>query len=177
MSWLLIALLAHLGPYDRSDWKHWTDSDHDCQNERAETLVLHSIGPLTFATDRGCRVTEGTWIDIYSGKIIHDAAAIDIDHIIPLGWAHTHGADNWTPEEKKTFANDPDNLVPVSATLNRQKGKKGPDEWRPPSNLCGYGTRWVHLLKKYELMMTVSEFGALAEMNKHCDETPLPYYR
>ena len=168
MKWLLLVLLAHLGAYDRDDYGGWKDFDNDCQNTRAETLISHSVRPVKFASSDGCRVTRGVWIDSYSGKLIFDASKIDIDHIIPLGWAHTHGADNWSDMEKEAFANDPENLLPVSARLNRQKGKKGPDEWQPPANLCGYATRWFHILGKYELMMTVREFKALEELKGHC---------
>ncbi len=176
LSLLLILLLGHPIPYDRSDWRHWTDDDRDCQNTRQETLLLHSVKPVKFATERGCRVISGVWVDIYSGQTLFFADRIDIDHIVPLGWAHDHGAAGWTKEQKRAFANDPDNLVPVSLTLNRQKGKKGPDEWRPPSNLCGYATRWLDLLRKYELFLTVREFEAIQVMHKHCDAIPLPYY-
>jgi len=172
----LLFLLGHWNPYDRGDYRHWVDDDRDCQNTRAETLLLHSLKPVKYATERGCRVISGVWVDSYSGQTVFFAKRIDIDHVIPLGWAHTHGADNWSPERKKEFANDPDNLLPVSLTLNRQKGKKGPSEWRPPSNLCGYGTRWLGIAEKYDLMLTVEEFAALKEMVGHCDPLPLPYY-
>ena len=168
VTWMLMFVLAHLEPYDRSDYKHWIDADGDCQNTRAETLIRHSTKPVRFATARGCRVVTGLWVDVYSDDILYDAGGIDIDHIIPLGWAHTHGAATWGPMKKEAFANDPDNLVPVLARLNRQKGKKGPDEWRPPSNLCGYAARWMAILRKYELVLTVREFEAIQGMKLHC---------
>ena len=168
VTWLLMFTLAHMEPYDRSDYRHWIDVDGDCQNTRAETLIRHSERTVRFATARGCRVVTGLWTDVYSGEMLFDAGDIDIDHIIPLGWAHSHGAATWDPLKKKVFANDPDNLLPVRARLNRQKGKKGPDEWQPPHNLCGYAMKWMHVMRKYELMMTAREFDAIADMKRHC---------
>ncbi|MEE8240138.1 MAG: HNH endonuclease family protein [Nitrospirales bacterium] len=168
-------LLGHPTDYDRGDWKHWIDEDGDCQNTRAETLVMHSVRPVRYATPRGCRVLTGVWVDVFSGETLFFAGEIDIDHIVPLGWAHDKGAADWDADRRRTFANDPDNLVPVHRSLNRQKGKKGPADWRPPSNLCGYATRWLHILRKYELMVTIAEVEALAEMQGHC-ENPGRYF-
>lgn len=74
---------------------------------------------------------------------------VDIDHIVPLSWAWKYGANKWTQEKREQFANDPRNLIAVEASLNRQKGDKGPDEWLPPKNIGQYQQRFLRVKKSY----------------------------
>ncbi|EGR0268970.1 HNH endonuclease [Vibrio alginolyticus] len=88
---------------------------------------------------------------MYSGKIYYNASDLDIDHIVLLSWAWKHGADQWTKDTRKRFANDPRNLVAVGASLNRSKGDKGLDEWLPPANQKQYRLRFQRIVKLYGL--------------------------
>lgn len=112
---LFVALLANAAiaqpDYNRSDWKHWEDFDGDCQNTRQELLIVSSIVPVTFTNDRGCTVATGIWLGPYTGKVFLKSSDVDIDHIIPLKYAHDHGGSLWSPLLKKVFANDPDNII------------------------------------------------------------------
>ncbi len=51
--------------------------------------------------------STGRWVDPYSGKSFDKTSALDIDHIVPLKHAYTYGARNWTKEQCRAFANDP----------------------------------------------------------------------
>ncbi|WP_236079024.1 HNH endonuclease family protein [Marinobacter nauticus] len=51
--------------------------------------------------------------------MIQNAAEVDIDHVVPLNWAWGHGASSWPRQKREKFANDPVNLIPVEASLNR----------------------------------------------------------
>src|SRR5690606_10806258 len=44
----LTVALPVLDGYNRKDWKHWIDEDHDCQDTRQEVLVVESEIPVTF---------------------------------------------------------------------------------------------------------------------------------
>ena len=144
--------------YDRDDWDGWIDEDGDCQNTRAEILIRDSQAKVSFD---GCRVVGGLWKLPYSGGSTKKASQIDIDHIIPLKWAHGHGGDRWSDAKKKAFANDPENLMATSSSANRSKGAKGPDEWMPAINKCRYAQRWEGLIEKYGLMTSTGEITAI----------------
>jgi hypothetical protein len=121
-------------------------------------LIRDSQRPVSF--DK-CKVTSGLWELPYTGGQVTDASQLDIDHVIPLKWAHGHGGDRWAPAKKRAFANDPDNLLPVYYSANRSKGSKGPDDWMPATDQCGYIKRWERLLEKYQLMVVLIERVAL----------------
>jgi hypothetical protein len=145
--------------YDRDDWGGWIDEDGDCQNTRSEILIRDSQTRVSFD---GCRVVDGLWNLPYSGGSTTSARQIDIDHIIPLKWAHGHGGDKWSSARKQAFANDPDNLLATSSSANRSKGSKGPDQRMPAINRCSYAQRWDRLIEKYGLVATSGEMAAIA---------------
>ena len=144
--------------YDRDDWGGWIDEDGDCQNTRAEILIRDSQAKVGFD---GCRVVSGLWNLPYSGGSTTSASQVDIDHIIPLKWAHGHGGDRWSGARKKALANDSENLMATSSSANRSKGAKGPDEWMPAINRCRYAQRWEVLIEKYGLVTTTGEMAAI----------------
>ena len=96
--------------------------------------------------------------------------ALDLDHIVPLKFAHGHGGDKWSRERKQAFANDLDNLILVQASLNRQKGAKGLDEWLPPNHLyrCEFINRFNAVIDKYGLKFIPSEKRIVDKMKLAC---------
>ncbi|MDF2180128.1 HNH endonuclease family protein [Aliiglaciecola sp. CAU 1673] len=154
---------AHKG-YDRDEWPHWDDSDGDCQNTRAEALILASMLAVAFEDKPGdradtCRVIAGTWLDPFSGKSISKAEDLDVDHIVPLKWANDRGGAVWPKARKRDFANDYDNLLVVDNSLNRAKGHKAPNEWLPPNQAfhCEYIQRFDAIVQKYQLAYQAHE--------------------
>jgi len=86
------------------------------------------------------------------------ASDLDIDHIVPLAHAHRPGGANWSREQKRQFANDPDNLIAVDDRTNQEKSDKGPVRWKPPmeSFWCEYGNKWQWVKQKYGLACSES---------------------
>ncbi len=161
--------------YDRADWRHWTDADGDCQDTRQEVLVAESASRVTYGDDRQCRVEAGRWWDPYTGAVLTDPGDLDIDHLVPLANAHRSGGWTWSQERKRLFANDLGygaHLIAVTASANRAKGAKGPEEWRPPdeSYWCRYATDWARVKRAWDLTVTAAEAVALREMLQTCDD-------
>jgi hypothetical protein len=156
--------------YNRSDWPHWTDEDRDCQNTRHELLISTSQTAVSFKTTKQCNVLNGSWYDPYSDNTFTDSSALDLDHIVPLKFAHGRGGDKWSKERKESFANDVENLLLVQASLNRQKGAKGPDEWMPPNQRyrCEYLDLFIKVMDKYTLKFIPSEERVVRRMTKAC---------
>ena len=99
---ITVALIpANIPEYDRGDWKHWVDEDGDCQDARQEVLVEESLTPVTFETDRQCRVETGRWYGAFTGVYVEDPGDLDIDHLVPLKNAYLSGAWAWNPAMKE----------------------------------------------------------------------------
>lgn len=156
--------------YDRTTWPHWIDNDRDCQDARSETLIRDSISPIKFKRNKGCNVSWGKWLVPYKNIIIEKASETDIDHVVPLGHAHFNGAMYWSKEQKRAFANDPENLLVTSASANRSKSDRGPDKWMPPYKPyhCTYLGKWVDIKFKYDLSFSDPELSYLISRSKEC---------
>jgi hypothetical protein len=101
----------------------------------------------------------GEWYDPYSGDTFTISKALGLDHIVPLKFAHGHGADKWNSELKAIFANNLDNLILVKASLNRQKGARGLTKWLADNfpYRCDYIARFNAVMVKYKLSYIPSE--------------------
>lgn len=163
---------AQIPDYNRAQWKHWTDADKDCRDTRQEVLVRDSRVPVTFDAKKcagsgakrhcDCVVTAGQWLDPYSGQTLTDPKLLDVDHMVPLENAHRSGGWQWDAQRRQDYANrltEPEHLLAVSATLNRQKGSKGPEAWWPPlaAYRCTYATHWLAIKARWKLTLTVEE--------------------
>lgn len=144
--------------YVRSEWEHWIDKDKDCQNTRQEILIERSLIKVKL-NKRGCTVLEGKWMDYYYPEEHFLSKNVDIDHLIPLKHAHDSGASKWSKEQKKIFANDPENLVVTNRRYNRVKGAKTIAEWLPVNRerACRYIKDWVQIKRKYSLRLEDAE--------------------
>jgi len=156
--------------YNRKAWRHWSDVDGDCMNTRHETLLAQADGQAKLSPD-GCYVSAAVWHDPYSGKTFTRASDLDIDHVVPLFWAHKHGGSQWSARKKEQFANDPINLLAVDDGLNQAKRAKGTDEWMPPNHAyrCEYLEHWQKVLNKYpSLKMTSRAQRIFNKQSKAC---------
>jgi hypothetical protein len=144
--------------YQREDWPHWIDEDGDCQNTRQELLILSSQVPVTFTSERGCTVATGQWLDPYTGNTYTQASDVDIDHVVPLAYAHAAGGATWTREQRERFANDPRNLLVVDDAENQRKGAAGPSEYLPRASFHGdYLRLWREVVEAYGLKLRAED--------------------
>ena len=161
--------------YDRSQWKHWSDKDGDCQDARQEVLIAESLVEVTFETDKECRVAVGRWYGAFTSVYVEAPGDLDIDHLVPLKNAHDSGGWAWSAARKQAYANylgDPDHLIAVTKGANRSKGAKGPEDWRPPEEgyWCQYATDWTEVKLEWGLTMTQTETEAVIDMLDTCEE-------
>ena len=166
------------GKYERTDWKHWVDVDKDCQNTRHEVLLEESLAPVTFKTSKNCRIVSGSWLGAYSGNVFTDASQLDIDHLVPLKEAHESGGYAWDAYRRRDYANDlsdPNTLIAVDKTLNRQKGASDPAEWLPPNKAyqAEYAAAWVAVKLKWGLTADAREIAALRKILGTAAELPM----
>ncbi|MEZ0578146.1 HNH endonuclease family protein [Nocardioides sp. MH1] len=167
--------------YDRDAFgSAWADTDGNGCNQRDDVLLRDAVpGSTTVAQQDGCDhdVLAGTWVDPYTGrtltfddlKDLSQAQAIQIDHVVPLAEAWASGADAWTGDERRTYANDLSELLAVDGPTNASKGDDDPAAWRPRKDFqCEYAKRWIRTKYRYDLAVDPSEVKALQEMLGYC---------
>ncbi|MEU9121117.1 HNH endonuclease family protein [Streptomyces sp. NPDC048506] len=164
---LTVAEPHSMDGYSRAKFPHWIRQYGKCDTRE---VVLARDGK-DVKQDEECRAISGTWYSPYDGKTVDAASGIDIDHIDPLANAWRSGADEWTTERRREFANDLTHpqLIAVSASSNRQKGDQSPDQWRPRlAYWCTYARAWVDVKYLYRLNITEPERAALEVMLDTC---------
>jgi hypothetical protein len=165
--------------YDRSSFSHWRDPDRNGCDARNDILRRDLINLVIKSDSNGCKVLGGVLADPYSGKnieFIFGASLIDIDHVVALSNAWQTGAFQFTDEMRLQFANDPLNLLAVSASLNRQKGDGDAATWLPPtkSYRCQYVARQIAVKKKYSLWLTKPEKVEMLNLLSKCPNQEIP---
>jgi hypothetical protein len=149
--------------YDREDFPHWDPRPALGEGCDVRDQILRRDG-TGVRFDANCTATAGRWRDPYGGTTIRVPLRVDIDHVVPLANAWRSGARRWTVARREAFANDPRNLLAVSASLNRAKGDDGPEEWLPPRRAyrVDYAVRWIGVKARYRLSVTRAEKRALS---------------
>jgi hypothetical protein len=119
---------------------------------------------------KNCKVQSGILSDPFSGEVVHfdrgDPQEVQIDHVFPLAVAWERGASAWELDVRRTFANDPRNLLAVSKATNQAKGAKMPTNWVPEtmSGKCVYARTVIDVARKYQLILTWAEVMVLREL-------------
>ena len=158
--------------FNEDDWSFEEDYDQDCQSTRQEMLILTSRATPRYTNPRNCVVRTGEWFDEYTGKTFTVATQIDLDHVIPRMYAHTHGGDRWPPGKKLQFSNDPMNLMLVEKREIRRKGDRGPDQYMPPREEyhCQYARAWEAIAEKYDLQLESRDRNKITRVLRDCPE-------
>lgn len=159
--------------YNRKEWNQdsgasWAQVQgrSACWNVRDQ--VIADQGQHVVISPDGCKV-KGTMTDPYSG-VEDPVSRIQIDHSVPLGYVAVHGGQSWDRSRKQAYANDMTrgHLVAADGHMNMQKGDKGPSEWTPPKDKCGYAKNFADVLYKWQLTTTQADHDAMMTIIQQC---------
>lgn len=127
-----------------------------------------------------CEVLSGKLHDPYSGKDTPFFSSpeeigkkIEIDHVVALSDAWQKGAQEWSPETRKEFANDGLNLLAVETSVNRDKSDNDISEWEPPdkSEGCELVAHQVVIKTEYDgLWVTPAEHTKMETILSTCSD-------
>jgi Excalibur calcium-binding domain/Protein of unknown function (DUF1524) len=181
VSRLVVKGRAPMTGYSRDEFgSGWVDVNHNGCDTRDDLLHLDLHSLTLRAGTHGCVVTSGRLIDPYTATSISyvrgGGASVDIDHVVALGDAWQMGAAHWSAGKRVAFANDPLNLLAVSASANRQKGDADAASWLPPNKgfRCAYVARQLAVKLKYGLSATSAERDAIRGVLNGCPTMRLP---
>lgn len=177
-----VALTPHLNPVDEPGLPRWSEiAPHlSATPQRARVLGYEraAFGP-GWANEGACDAREevlrrhfpaageqcavaGEAVDVYTGETV-TPGEVEIDHVFPLATAWDLGAHAWDTRRRAAFANDPVNLVPTAAAVNREKSDQLPGAWVPPdpSARCWYARRVAYVAAAYSLPLPDDDVAAM----------------
>ena len=164
--------------YDRDLFgPDWFDVDRNSCNTR-DDILSRDLKRIR-KRDR-CTVTSGILDpDPYTAQritFVRGDSEVDIDHVVALAQAWESGAWQWNYPRRVRFANDPLNLLAVSASANRQKGDREAAAWLPANRRyrCAFIARQVAVKAKYNLSVTRAEKSAMERVLRSCPNERLP---
>ncbi|WP_405959035.1 HNH endonuclease family protein [Streptomyces sp. NBC_00868] len=125
-------------------------------------------------------MSGGSWLSPYDDVTVTDAAALDVDHFVPLAEVHDSGGFVWDAARREAYANDqasPLTLIAVTAKSNRSKADKDPAQWLPPAGgyHCEYLAQWTATKLRWNLSADDAERQALVGVAEDCPNTTVVY--
>jgi hypothetical protein len=144
-----------------------------------DRILTRDLTQRSYEPGSTCDVASGLLVDPYTRariRYIRGASEVDIDHVVALADAWQKGAQQWPAAERETFANDPLELLAVSAHANRAKGDGDAATWLPPSTAfrCAYVARQIAVKRRYHVWVTAAEHDAMARVLGSCPSQRLP---
>ncbi|BBX13142.1 hypothetical protein MNVM_22230 [Mycobacterium novum] len=123
-----------------------------------------------------CLVQRGILHDPYSGQTIEftrgpaTSEAVQVDHLVSLADAWYKGARGWDDARRRDFANDPRNLLAVSAQANFDKAFRDAAGWLPANAAfeCEFVARQVAVKTDYRLWVSANEKSAMHRVLRRC---------
>ena len=169
--------------YSRDQFgQSWADVDRNGCDTRND-ILRRDLTNVNYKDNSTCVIASGVLeVDPYTGQRIDwlrgekTSSAVQIDHVVALSDAWQKGAQQWTPEVRQQFANDPLNLIAADGPANQSKGDGDTATWLPPNNAyrCEYVARQVAVKHKYGVWVTDAEQQAMRDVLTTCPDQPLP---
>lgn len=160
----------------------WSDVDHNGCDTRND-ILKRDLKDVTYkAGTHDCVVLTGNLDDPYTATRIafqrgqDTSNAVQIDHVVALSDAWQKGAQQLSEETRKSFANDPYNLLAVDGPANQQKSDGDAATWLPANKSfrCEYVARQIGVKQKYSLWVTQPEHDAMANVLSSCPGQSVP---
>lgn len=157
----------------------WTDTDGNGCDTRDDIMARDLDDETLEIGADGCSVEAGSTTGAYTGETIEttgDGTSIHIEHVVAAGQAWRNGADDWSQEKRKSFYQDPANLMIADAGENMSKSDEDVTEYMPPNAAahCQFVGTTVYVKAKYDLAMNPDEHQMIAEVldDPACEGTP-----
>jgi hypothetical protein len=160
--------------YSRERFDDWQSQPGGCDT-RQVVLLAEARG----GTRRGCDTRGARWFSYLDGVTTRNPSTFDIDHTVALAEAWGSGAKAWTRARRDAFANDlgyRDSLIATSASSNRSKGDRSPDQWRVPrrAGQCRLVQAWIAVKWRWGLSVDPREKAGLARQLAACPRRVVP---
>ncbi|MFF2246827.1 DUF1524 domain-containing protein [Arthrobacter sp. NPDC058130] len=160
----------------------WSDVDHNGCDTRNDMLRRDLTALALRPGTRDCVVLSGVLADPYTATAINfqrgnaTSTAVQIDHVVALSDAWQKGAQQLSPAQRLSFANDPLNLLAVDGPANQSKSDGDAATWLPPnkSYRCDYVARQISVKSSYGLWVTQAEHDAIARVLSDCPNAVAP---
>lgn len=162
--------------YDRAAFGGWAKVRGLCDTR--EIVVERDSADQAVDTDHDGCADDGMLVDVYTGHLIL-AKDAQVDHVYPLAEAWREGAYQWSPAQRRLFANDQSNLRAVLGRVNQDKSDLTPAEmlapttpprWRPPTpaGRCAFATIYRATAQRWGLPIPPADDAALREFQSSC---------
>jgi len=151
---------AWVRPFEVREWVPIKGSKDACQVSYSLVLAQSSQADVEFKTYGDCRlVTKGQWSDFYTGQTISSIKNVAVDHLISFQEAHYYGGSLWVRSKRKSFMNDPMNLVPVSLAFKKLRAGAPASKWMPEDKKkwCDYIVKRDLVVRRYKLRLPKHE--------------------
>ncbi|MEL7974372.1 DUF1524 domain-containing protein [Isoptericola sp. F-RaC21] len=160
----------------------WSDVDRNGCDTRNDILARDLVDETFKPGTHRCLVLTGTLADPYTATSIAfqrgqtTSTAVQIDHVVALSDAWQKGAQQISADDRRSFANDPLNLLAVDGPANMQKGDGDAATWLPRNKAfrCQYVARQIAVKKTYKLWVTRAEKDAMERILATCPDERLP---
>ncbi len=155
----------------------WSDVDGNGCDTRSDVLRRDLVERVMSSR---CGVMSGVlYPDPFTGRpltYVRGRSVVDVDHVVSLGNAWATGAQQLSPTVRIQLANDPLNLLAVSASANRQKQDGDAATWLPANKAfrCAYVARQIAVKSKYRLWITSAEKSAIQRVLAPCPLQRIP---
>lgn len=170
---------APLTGYAREEFGNGWSKSGICDTRNL--ILLRDLNDVR-SDETECKVQRGILADPYTGNTIEfhrgssSSGEVQIDHVVALANAWQTGAFGWTDEKRERFANDPLELLAVSAEANQQKSAADAASWLPANKSfrCRYIARQVAVKLNYGLWVAPAEKESMQRVLARCPNEGLP---